>query len=80
MRTFSWSVTKWLAVVAAALLMVAPFQSMVFGQTSKVWTDGNDDWNIAANLWGRGAPNVTTTTWTDRNGDWNTAGNWTWGN
>src|SRR6267378_3285165 len=67
---------KIIFVAATALLIAAPFQRVACGQTNKRWTDGNGDWNIAANLLSNAAPNITTTTWTDGNGDWNTAGNW----
>ena len=58
MRTFSRSVTKCLVVVAAALLITAPFHSVAYGQTT-TWTDGNGDWNTPGN-WSAGLPNSTT--------------------
>src|SRR5262245_58700686 len=67
---------KIIFIAATVLLIAAPFQSVLDGQTTKRWTEGNDDWNIAANLWSIAAPNVTTTNWIDGNGNWNTASNW----
>ena len=58
MRTFNWSVMKWLVVVGAAALLIAPFYSVAYGQTT-TWNDGNGDWNTPGN-WSGGVPNSTT--------------------
>ncbi len=59
MRTFSWSVTKWLVVVAAAaLLIAAPFHSAALGGTvNSSWDGGTGNWSAAGDWTPTTVPN-----------------------